>query len=737
MREPLNVQSFTPDCSEAANDRPFVNVLWPCLLHTVAMQCEQKSVNLFEKAVLRLFEAGMDDRQAQADTLCLERDLVEFICLRLEQKQLLDGNALTKHGERFLDGIMQGEETSTFIYSEMLGLKQLPFASVTKPQFLMTAGQDNIYYLGDIGDTKNKLSAPLVLKPTQPQTQPQPQLSTSQVLELLRRFETLHRSTPLLPKIERDLPRFILTDSASIAIQPKAQLIYLHCVCVLEDDSSVQVLNPFGYADAMPELTLSLQSYSDFDALKEKLLDKALDKAYTRQVPSEQQTHSPRMLKLSGYVELDAEINRAQDLLDQYRQLTAQQQQHDSRKEESLYRGYISAVYSAFEYMLRRIYQQSREATFDRLLVSTDAQQISSYEQQALTEMGIKLNKSNASFVAVSPEEIASAQAGNGSLRSLLTLNLCSTQNPAAAAWRVVAAQNADFLETLRRLKDLRDPISHGQSADKTDLAEMESFASLLHMWLNAWRQQTPATPAKVVTQTDTASATSSPITPAVRSPSSFEVERALLEFFPQAKRNRLSDKTLHELLLAEFGFQSAGILPQETTTETATAETTAANVASVPTQCLTTLAGFYQRLLQDFTSLLPPTITTASTAPHGNFSREAKDAITATVDSLYTKCQQAGLKLEQSALPQPLVAAVRKVYKGNKQLTLGTALVLWLQSVKPEHLASVAHDRPYLLENAVQLIELRAHGQGVVAADAAAKLRKEIYADCAAMLGE
>ena len=627
---------------------------------------------------------------------------------------------------------MQGEETSTFIYSEMLGLKQLPFASVTKPQFLMTAGQDNVYYLGDIGDTKNKLSAPLVLEPTATQTQ----LSTSQVLELLRRFETLHRSTPLLPKIERDLPRFILTDSASIAIQPKAQLIYLHCICVLEDDSSVQVLNPFGYADAMPELTLSLQSYSDFDALKEKLLDKALDKAYTRQVQSEQHTLSPRQLKHSGYVELDAEINRAQDLLDQYKQLTAEQQ-HDSRKEESLYRGYISAVYSAFEYMLRRIYQQSRDATFDRLLVSMNAQQISYYEQQALTEMGIKLNKSNASFVAVSPEEIASAQAGNGSLRPLLALNLCSTQNPAAAAWRVVAAQNADFLETLRRLKDLRDPISHGQSADKADLAEMESFASLLHMWLNAWRQQTPATPAKVVTQTDTASVTSSPITPAVRSPSSFEVERALLEFFPQAKRNSLSDKTLHELLLAEFGFQSAGILPQVTTTETATAETTAAHVASVPTQCLTTLAGFYQRLLQDFTSLLPPTITTASAEPHGNFSRAANDAITAAVDSLYTKCQQAGLKVEQSALPQPLVAAVRKVYKGNKQLTLGTALVLWLQSVKPEHLASVAHDRPYLLENAVQLIELRAHGQGIVAADAAAKLRKEIYADCAAMLGE
>lgn len=778
-----DVQSFTPLYKEAAGDRPFLNVLWPCLLQTVSVQCEQRSVNLFEKVVLNLIAAGLEDRQAQADALCLERDLLEFICLRLEQKQLLYGSALTARGKAFLAGTAKGEDTTAFIYSDLLGLKPqpLPFVSVSKPQFLLPAEQNNVYYLGDIGDTEKRLYKPWVLQPTAVQIKPNTQtlpttLSAPTVLELLRRFMALHQTTPLLPQITRELPRFILNDSASIAVQPQAQLVYLHCVCVLEQDGSVQVLNPFGYADALPELTQSLLSYSGFDAVKKKLLETAVSPS--RSLEPQAQTQAQRQLKYSGYVELDAEINKAWLLLDRYRQ-QLQATHPDASKEESLSRGYISAVYSAFEYMLRRIYQQSRgeqnsvAEAWERVLMATNAQQIRTYVRQALTSLGVPFDESVVDFVAVSPEEITAALSGNGSLRSLLALNVCCPQNPAAAILRVVASQNQFFPETLHSLKQWRDPISHGQSVNYVKLAKeeglsvlakIESFAALLRSWLYAWREQAPmALPPETAKKVLAEPTNISTIT-AMHTPSSAEVELALLEFFPQAKRRFLLEDTLHELQLTELGFQAAGITPQATTAKVVTApvmsgpdgdvvsanategphdEIAAATAAAqVPTQCLTTLAGFYQRLLQDLTTGLPPagiTLSVESSIATDGGTVDVDDTTTTTVAHLNTKCLQAGFRLKHGSLPQALVASVRKTKtsKDLKRLTLGTALILWLQRVTPESLTLVAQARPNFITNAAQLITLRAHGQGFVDAAAAAQLRQEIYADCAALLGD
>ncbi len=779
-----DVQSFTPLDKEAAGNRPFLNVLWPCLLQTVSVQCEQRSVNLFEKVVLNLIAAGLEDRQAQAEALCLERDLLEFICLRLEQKQLLSGSALTARGKAFLAGTAKGKDTTAFIYSDLLGQKPqpLPFVSVSKPQFLLPAEQNNVYYLGDIGDTKNRLYKPWVLQSTAVQVKPHTQtlpttLSAHTVLEMLRRFMALHQTTPLLPQITRELPRFILNDSASIAVQPQAQLVYLHCVCVLEQDGSVQVVNPFGYADALPELTQSLLSYSDFDAVKEKLLETAVSspRSQVPQVQAQAPAQAQRQLK-SGYVELDAEINKAWLFLDRYR-LQLHATHPDARKEESLSRGYISAVYAAFEYMLRRIYQQSSGVqpsvakAWERVLMATNAQQIKTYVRQALTTLGVPFDESVVDFVAVSPEEITAALSGNGSLRSLLALNVCYPQNPAAAILRVVASQNQFFLETLHCLKQWRDPISHGQSVSYVNqgkdeglsvLAKIESFAALLRSWLNAWQEQVPmALPPENANKVLAEPNSISTVT-AMNTPSIVEVELALLEFFPQSKRRFLLEDTLHELQLTELGFQAAGITPQATTakvvaasvmsgsdgdvvsadaTESPHEEITAATAAvQVPTLCLTTLAGFYQRLLQDLTTALPPAETTLSAA-----ASIAADGGTLDVDDttavarLNTKCLQAGFRLKQGSLPQALVASVRKTKtsKDLKRLTLGTALVLWLQRVTPESLTVVAQARPNLITNAAQLITLRAHGQGFVDAAAAAQLRQEIYADCAALLGD
>lgn len=699
----FNVQSYLRDLEiqDLVASRPYLEILWPCALYTIAIKAEQNTLNLFEKAVLRLSFAKISQEQI-ADFLCLPLELIKFTSLRLEQKGFMRQGIISEAGKNFIkQDISEGEVISSFIYQEKIGGKFLPFVETQKPQFLLPCNEDQKglrFYLRALGDLDHRLINPLVLKK---QIFQDGLLKEPQVLEIIERFKRIHTHTPLFSGLERDMPVFMLKDNSALAVQDKAQDLMLHCICVVGKDGDLQILNPFGYADLSSELTQSLSHSPYVDEFKQRLYDKQV-----RFKVRHSSTSTYEVRALTGFSELDLEIFKAQNALENYSKALNDKQNEDSRHLDFYIRSFITSLYAAFECFLRRLMLENSNDNLSNILKNCSCEQIKQYAIQAAQKLGFEIDKKVVAFLTINPDEIKALLRGRSSLRSLVALNLflATTQESLGKVLRQMASQFPFMIESLALLKEKRDPLSHGESKVSINLPKMRSLFEVFNGALQAYLPN--------LNQQD-ANATSTTLKiDSYKEPSAIEIEASLLQFFPQEKRALMSDKTLQELKVAEFYFQKYGI----------SSHNYLDSEEKVDVQCLVALASFYQKCLQDKIAV-------------SNASFDFKDY----QERLQTSLLTAGFSLDDQKLPKALSLYDEENLNralSYSRLTLGKAFVIYALSLDLEKLSAVAKLRSSLIKNLDLLIELRAHGEGLVSKKQASNLREMIFSDVVALLG-
>lgn len=96
-----------------------MSMLWPVEIWTFLTPDAARSLNVFQEAILGLLRAGVWDRQAVAEMLSLDPDLVAFILAQeLMPNGWVDANLkVTRAGERLLSGRVDSESNLTLQYA--------------------------------------------------------------------------------------------------------------------------------------------------------------------------------------------------------------------------------------------------------------------------------------------------------------------------------------------------------------------------------------------------------------------------------------------------------------------------------------------------------------------------------------------------------------------------------------------------------------------------------------------
>lgn len=517
----LLVQSFSRDLLLRKGK---VSVLWPCRLHSISLLVTDDRLNLFETTVLRLVDIGIEKADAIAERLCLpDATLPGFILSRLEKKKLVNGGILTDEGSAWLCDSPRGRYENVLMYQDMLGGRLLPYVSARMPTYLPQSPEGD-FYLGSVGDDDNKLRRRFAfLLPTPNIKVPGP--TASDVSGAIHAYEAICAHVPCWPDSEPEHISFV-DDQAAIRVQPNPRMVYLHCLCSLTPDArDILVDNPFGFADALPQLTEALAASRQAADIKRRLLELRGD-------------GRPVMVSVGAAVADLPEISR--DFEDMERA---------SKNNNAA--NYVRDACSALEHILRRILTERDSEACAALFRNSGIPENLERLTLAARSMEQEVDEECCAFLSIAPTEIAKTLRGNPTLRPLLALNLfLATQGPHPL--EAVLRKAPGALKTMARLHWLRNQAAHGDDAAlRINTADAEKARWLVQSLYQAWRPgaapvTVPAPPAIEQTEGECQLLT--------------EVERSLLKFFDPAVRSNLDARLGEALVSAEKQFLAYGI---------------------------------------------------------------------------------------------------------------------------------------------------------------------------------
>ena len=94
----------------------------------------EKELNIFEEAVIRMIDLKKSSVSELADTLCLEKDFINYILLRLRENRLLDDNqTLSDEGKKMLDRQMNARSKDVSIHGKLFMINKtliLPYIHI-------------------------------------------------------------------------------------------------------------------------------------------------------------------------------------------------------------------------------------------------------------------------------------------------------------------------------------------------------------------------------------------------------------------------------------------------------------------------------------------------------------------------------------------------------------------------------------------------------------------------------
>ncbi|WP_300276167.1 hypothetical protein [Peptacetobacter sp.] len=108
-----------------------VDFFLECNTYDLELPTEEKfdiGLDIFEEAILKLLSLNFSDKKHIAETLCLTKDLINFIIIRLQEKKLVEGNGmdLTENGKEILciNEKNKDKKEVKFIKAKIFMLKQ-------------------------------------------------------------------------------------------------------------------------------------------------------------------------------------------------------------------------------------------------------------------------------------------------------------------------------------------------------------------------------------------------------------------------------------------------------------------------------------------------------------------------------------------------------------------------------------------------------------------------------------
>lgn len=666
----------------------YLSIFWPCSIFAVSISTsETNSLNLFEKAILKLAALGIAGKHA-ADCLCMDADFFRFIDARLRQQgYLTDDSRLSAAGREVANGSAPKSCAQISVYREDISGRILPFCAGKTAQPLMS--DDRGAYFGQVSK-KDRIQFPAILKPgrgVRSAAAPSPREIESALREYAAR---LNSASPLIESRESAIN---LENEPKIVVQSTPQFVYLHCFCVPASDSrGVLVWDPFGSDISERILTNALaRQDEELDWIARQFQATAARKTTALNEP--------------GFApDLPASLRplyRAACALKLFIAAKGTDNMEARLERRDLCRKFLNGLSIALEGMFIRLIGD-RKKTSDTLGALFAAARASGAEAArkravaAAARLNLSLPENGAGFLSLADYDIKAYQNGGGGLRVLFVINLFMAQWDSSHPF-ASPRKPADLIASMRLLHEKRNAFMHGDMNEF--LPAVDEMRHLLDAAFSLCREESrnASNQLKLLDRLELWLAEDTGAQSVDNGAKS-----ALNKFISPRLLSRLGQNLYEKLLEADRALPCA---PQED--------------RDIPQETLAPLAGFFELLFRHGLN--------AATLPE-NPSVKAEE-----------KAREAGFSLGAS---MPVALATTKQNNINRALagkraSLGGECIAWLIRRPGPYLARVASKSPKFLVHIAELINLRGHGNKDVSLAAAMECRDALYQDCEALFSE
>jgi hypothetical protein len=674
------------------------DILWPCHAFGVTFPGKkERRYNVFEEAVLKLTAIEPGGTAKIAERTCLGEELVAFIQNRLlhlgflsERYELSDeGKALLKELEE--DEGANLEHMAATVFVDIHSGKILPYITTSELEYerVDSFGGRHVRFSLDTTGRSREIVA-FRIAPTEKsflKKVPAPH----EVGRVIKEYRRRYRKRALLLSMEgEENPLSMVPHAEAITVQSIPELVYLHCkIFVAKGSGQILVSDGFGtgfsevFAQHLKlhakELILSLKKGSLVTKFVEdpsqfpepdNFEEGEADYSGAASSPPDLSPKKPRFLYL--YPEVSWRFSEIEKKAERIRNATVR-----STGEEASLRGererIITYMYAALEWSLRYLLAQNFPERWEKLFQNSHYRDNAKILSTLAQERGFLLDSRSETFLSVKSGAFRRVQNGSVEMQPLVALALiASIGNEAHPIWNL-ARKHRDFVSFVLRLKDLRDPLEHGNSEElslRTENIEAlrEYFCSVIAILL-------PAIVHEVDLQESAWSRESSEV-----DQERLEAEIQLADFFGLAFLSQSSEDLKEQLLRAElFSKDLRGDAAQM--------------------EFVKCLASAMQFILLE--------------------ALKRQDEIAGTGDSIkdiaLEKMVEAGFFPEKAAIPQEIVTVnpqrVLRAARGSCRETLGANLLAFCAAASKDILEEIREGDPQRILTVAHVLSLRGHG--------------------------
>lgn len=456
------------------------SVLWPCHAFNISLPQKKKSgLNVFEETVLKITEIESGGTETIAQLMCLEKELVAFIQSRLNQLGLLnDRYELSEHGQALLnewqnksDGDL--EYTVATVFVDLLYGKLLPYVSTEQLSYkkietlyskenLQKKGEFEHYVNFFITPTDDKYIRAIQIRPANDafwKNVP----DANDIIRAIREFKRKYKRQALLNQgVEQYPPPIPLAEAISLHANP--ELVYLHCHALIQTGNSDILVTDgcgFGFSESFANY-LTSQNWQWVIDLKSKGV---IDTLSSDQRNEEVEEGPSAADELKQYPRIARPLRRAQAYLSDAEKIRIDSS-NDEQEFARLTGLAVVALYEAIEWALRFVVSDNPVTHWERIFSSQSYRENDKILRSFATRIGLDVSESVKSLLQVKPGKIRAVDHGVSEMQPLLAMAIAGAINDPSHPLNRLAIEDAGCLSFIHALKDVRDPVSHGNAMD-------------------------------------------------------------------------------------------------------------------------------------------------------------------------------------------------------------------------------------------------------------------------------
>lgn len=458
------------------------DILWPCHAFSISIPKKKQSrLNIFEETVLKITEIESGDTEKIALLTCLEKELVAFIQNRLNHLGLLnDRYELSEIGQELLnewqnksDGNL--EYTVGTVFIDLLSGKLLPYVSTDQLSY------KKISRIGDSGfidflinptNEKSRVSARQIRPAKDSFWKMVP--DSNDVIRAIREFKKKYRRYALLNQaIDQYPPPVPMAEATSLRENP--ELVYLHCNVLIQIGNSDLLVTDgcgFGFSESFANYLTSQDWQWVIDLKKKGIIDWLNPDASNEEAENKSSVAGGS----KKYPLIARPLRHAQGYLS-----AAEKIKIDSSNNEQEFVRLtglaVVALYEAIEWALRFVVSDNPVTHWERLFSSQSYRENDKILCSFATKIGFDVSDSVKALLQVQPGKIRAIDRGVSEMQPLLALAIAGAINDPKHPLNNLVIEDSRCLSFINILKEVRDPVSHGNSTDvELSLETLEGY---------------------------------------------------------------------------------------------------------------------------------------------------------------------------------------------------------------------------------------------------------------------